>query len=178
MKPLHLIASKNEFRPALHYIQLLDGYFNVTDCHTLLKVPQFEILPDSIINEIPKECYFLASDWKNSKIDKSSYFKINNNLIECMDNKFKTLGFLPFLDVNEFIQKVGKFPDINCVIPKDEFAEQMVNFSLNPELLNNIYNANGKDPIQLTFFGKNRAAKIKFKESDSIGLIMPMIFEK
>ena len=178
MKSLHLIASKDIFRPALHYIQLLDGYFNVTDCHTLLKVPQFEILPDSIINEIPKECYFLASDWKNSKIDKACFFKMKNNLIECLDKKLNTLGFLPFLDANEFLQKVGKFPDINCVIPKDEFVEQMPNISLNPELLNNLYNANGKDFLELTFFGKNRAIKVRFKESEATGLIMPVIFEK
>lgn len=178
MKPLHLIASKDIFRPALHHIQLLDGYFNVTDCHTLLKVPQFEILPDSIINEIPKECYFLANDWKNSKIDKAIIFRIKNNLIECMDKKGNTLGFLPFLDANEFYQKVGKFPEINCVIPKDEHNEEILNISINPELLSNLYNANGKDLMQLTFFGKNRAVKIKFKESAATGLIMPVTFEK
>lgn len=177
MKALNLIASKDSLRPQLNYIQLKDEFFNVTDCNVLLKIPHLEIMNSEILEELPKEAYFLANDWKNSKIEKALYFKLNGNLIECKDKKFNTIGFLPFLDGNEFHTKVGNFPDFNNVIPKDEYKEELGTLSINPELLYNLYCANAKDILQFSFFGKNKAIKIKFKESEAIGLIMPIMFE-
>lgn len=178
MKSLHLITSKDSLRPQLHYIQLLDNYFNATDCHVLLKVPAIEIMNSEILEQLPKEAYFSSNDWKNSKIDKSAFLKINGNLIECMDRKFNTLGFLPFLNQDEFYSKAGKFPSFDQVIPDDDKKEEILNISINPDLLHNLYCANGKDTLQLTFFGSGRGAKVKFKDSNAIGLIMPVTFEK
>jgi hypothetical protein len=178
MKALNLITSKDSLRPQLQYIQLLDSFFNATDCHVLLKVPANEVMNEEILGQLPKEAYFSSNDWKNSKIEKSAYLKLNGSLIECLDRKFNTLGFLPFLTQEEFWSKAGKFPSFDQVIPNDENKEEILNISINPELLNNLYCANGKDTLQLTFFGKGRGAKIKFKDSSAIGLIMPVTFEK
>lgn len=175
MKPLHLITLNDEMRPAFSYIQFKDGNFTATDCHVLLISPQNEILPDSIYNELPNECYFLNSDWKNSKIDKAVYFKIENNIIECLDNKCKTIGFLRYKTKESFNKEIGIYPDVPKVIPTCKEAKEKI--AINPTLLNNLYLANNKDIMQMEFSSGNRGIRINFKESKAKGLIMPMIFD-
>lgn len=176
MKPLHLVTStKDSFKEKFEYIQFKDGNFIATDAHILIISPQNEVLPDTIYNELPNECYFLNNDWKNSKIDKASYFKIENNIIECLDNKFKTLGFLRFITKESFESKFGIFPNVNDVIPNCSEAKNKI--SINPTLLNNLYLANNKTTIQLDFPSGNRGIRVTFKDSEAKGLIMPIMSE-
>jgi hypothetical protein len=177
MKPLQLVTSKDATRPAFNYIQFKDGFLNATNGHILIKCPINEILPDSIYNQLPNECYFLANDWKNSKIDKSTIQKIENNLIECLDKKFNTMGFLKFLDLENFEKQIGRFPLTDNVWPNEDLKTEIDSIGLNPELLNDLYLANNKSNMKLTFHGKNRAITIKYENSKMIALIMPMIIE-
>lgn len=174
MKPLHILASTDGLRPQLNYIQLKNGFFSVTDGTKLFRCPVNEIFNETLISSLPAECYFLANDWKNSKIDKAHYLKLENNLIECMDKKFNTFGFLRFMDGNEFYQKIGNFPNVEAVWPKIEDKTEIDQISFNPEFLDEIYRANGKNPLYLEFYGKNRAIKIKFKDSEAEALLMPL----
>lgn len=174
MKPLHLVtSSKDSFKERFEYIQFKDGKFIATDAHILIISPQNEVLPEYIYEKLPNECYFLNSDWKNSKIDKAFYFKIDNNIIECLDNKFKTLGFLRFITKEDYENKFGIYPDVNKAIPDCSEAKEKISF--NPALLNNLYLANNKTKIQLDFSSGNRGIRVKFENSEAKGLIMPII---
>lgn len=176
MKPLHLVTStKDSFKEKFEYIQFRDGNFIATDCHILIISPQNEVLPDSIYEKLPNECYFLNTDWKNSKIDKSSYFKIENNIIECLNNKCKTLGFLRFITKESFESKFGIYPNVNNVIPDCSEAKNKISF--NPILLNNLYLANNRTIMQLDFSSGNRGIRVNFKDSEAKGLIMPILYE-
>lgn len=174
MKPLHILASNDGLRPAMQYIQLKNGFFNVTDGFKLFRCPVNEIFNETLISMIPDECYFLANDWKNSKIEKASYLKFENGFIECMDKKYLTFGFLRFLDANEFCQKVGNFPNVEAVWPKIEDKTEIDQISFDPTFLDEIYRANSKKPLYLEFYGKNRSIKIKFKDSEAEAILMPL----
>lgn len=174
MKPLHILASTDGLRPTMQHIQLKNGFFSVTDGTKLFRCPVNEIFNETLIEMMPNECYFLANDWKNSKIDKSCYLKLQNNLIECMDKKFATIGFLRFIDANEFYQKIGHYPNVEAVWPKIGDKTEIDQISFNPEFLDEIFKANGKKILFLEFYGKNRAIKIKFKDSEAEALLMPL----
>lgn len=176
MKPLHLVtSSKDLFKEKFEYIQFKDGKFIATNTRIVIISPQNEVLPEYIYEKLPNECYFLNSDWKNSKIDKALYFKIENNIIECMDNKFKTLGFLRFITKEDYENKFGIYPDVYRAIP--ECIEAKEKISLNPSLLNDLYLANNKTIMQLEFSSGNRGIRINFKDSEAKGLIMSISLE-
>jgi hypothetical protein len=172
MKALNILASKDQFRPCMNYIQLKDGFFNVTNGHVLMKSPVNEIFPDTIYEKLPGECYFLASEWKNSKIEKAVYYKFENNIIECLDSKFKNLGYLKFLDIENFEKEIGRYPNTENVWPVN--AAEIDKISFNPGLLNDIYIANNKEKLYLEFYGKNYGIIIKFENSETKALLMPM----
>lgn len=174
MKALHILASNDGLRPTMQHIQLKNGFFSVTDGTKLFRCPVKEIFNDTLIEMIPNECYFLANDWKNSKIDKASYLKLAKGLIECLDKKFATIGFLRFMDANEFYQKIGNYPNVEAVWPKIEDKTEIDQISFNPEFLEEIYKVNGKNALYLEFYGKNRAIKIKFKDSEAEAILMPL----
>lgn len=174
MKPLHLVTStKDSLKEKFEYIQFKDGNFIATDCHILIISPQNEVLPDSIYNDLPKECYFLNTEWQSSKIHKACHFKIENNIIECLDRNLTTLGFLRIITKESFESKYGIYPDVNNIIPECSEAKNQI--SINPTLLNNLYLANNKNALQLDFSSGNRGIRVKFKDSESKGLIMPIL---
>jgi hypothetical protein len=175
MKPLNIIASTDGLRPAMNYIQLKDGFFNVTDANKLFKCPVNEIFQNDILENLPTECYFLANDWKNSKIEKAVFMKFTNGLIECLDKKFNTLGFLKFIDSEQFEKQVGRFPNTEAVWPNAEYKTHINEISFNPEFLEQLGRANNKLPLYLEFFGDNKSIIVHYKESEAKGLLMPIL---
>jgi hypothetical protein len=174
MKNLHLITKKIIHLTAFEYIQLKDGFFNVTNDHTALIVPQLEVFPESVLNQLPKECYFLGENWKSAKVSKGFNFKINGTSIEVYDNKDKALGFCPFITEIEN----AKYPNILQATPPENALQETNCISVNPELLNQVYEANNRDIMRMQFTGEGKAVRITFLNSEAVGVIMPLRFEK
>lgn len=173
MKPLHLITKKDDFRPAWGHIQLINGHFYTTDGHILLKYPAKDVFPAELLEQLGDEAYFTGQNWKDAKVDKMYTFKLNGDLIEVIDGKYKTLGYLKVLraDSIDF-----RYPQCDNVMHSDDTPKvAMEEVAFNPELLDTLYKANGKKPLKLAMYGENKGIRVTFHGSDAVGLLMPML---
>ena len=181
MKPLHLVAATDDLRPALQHIQRLNNNFYVTNANILLKIPETEVLNTELLELLPSECYFHAEQWKNSKIEKSTFQVLNetSGLIECYTNSMKLIGYLPFLTAADFKEKiVGSYPNVEAAIPAlDSDLVEIDQIAFNPGLLNILYTVMGKINFKLSFRGKNKPILLKFLGSEATGLIMPVMLD-
>lgn len=174
MKALHKIAGNNDLRKGMGYIQLKDGFFNVTDAHMLLKMPAEEVIDEEVLVEIPNHCYFEARMWNLSKIEKSKSQILKNDLIICLDKQNRTIGYLPFLTEQDFFEKNLMFPDFDKVLNSLGEKELIDEISFNPYLLKTICEVVGVyTGYKMVFYGKLKGVKIKFDDSKAIGLVMP-----
>lgn len=181
MKALHLAtAKKGSYRPAMEYIQLLNGHFYATDANILIKIPFYEVIPRALYEELTakygEEMYFKGEDWKNSKMEKGCIFKLlpESNLIQIFDNK-KSIGTLEIISAPDF-SKIATYPNCENILYKDDIqGEKMDLICFNPDLLSNLYYANGKKFIKLAFYGTNKMIRVYFKESEAYGVLMPML---
>jgi hypothetical protein len=101
-------------------------------------------------------------------------FKVNETSIEVYDNKGRALGFCPF--ITEIEKK--RFPNILQAIPPESALQEINYISVNPELLNQVYEANNRDVIRMQFIGEAKAVRITFLNSEAVGVVMPLRFEK
>jgi hypothetical protein len=177
MKALNLIIDPKSYRDAFKFIQLRDGYFYATNGHIILKSPASEVLPADLLAELDGETYFEGTNWKDAKVVSMSFYKKVGDIYELFDNKSKSLGFLKPLTKEAFEKTTygQRFPNCDDVIYKDDVPQtDLKEISINPELLDTLYKANGKSRLKLGFYGQNRGMKVTFMDSEAIGLLMPM----
>lgn len=181
MKALNLAtAKKGSYRPALEYIQLLEGNFYATDANILIKIPFYEVIPRPLFDQLTEkygaEMYFKGEDWKNAKMEKGCIFKLlpESNLIQVFDNK-KSIGTLEIIPSDQFA-KIAQFPNCENIMYKDNVQTEKMDFTcFNPDLLTNLYYANGKKFIKLAFYGANKMIRVHFADSEAYGVLMPML---
>jgi hypothetical protein len=175
MKALNLIIDPKSYRDAFKFIQLRDGYFYATNGHILLKSPASEVLPADLLAELDGETYFEGTNWKDAKVASMSFYKKVGDIYELFDNKSKSLGYLKPLSKDAYEKAYQRFPNCDDVIYKDDVPQtDLKEISLNPELLDTLYKANGKSRLKLCFYGANKGMKVTFMDSEAIGLLMPM----
>lgn len=170
MKELHLIASKDETRPAMMHIQVKENFVNVTDSYALISLPVEEVFGEDIIAD-GEELYFLGSDWLASKMHKAVNIRREGLTFFASDAKHKSLGFIiATKDVNDFPAFKTVFPDEN-----NKAAVDMISF--NSKRLFNLCTAFGQnlEHINYSFFGNNKGIIVRSKESKGVGLLMPTL---
>ena len=176
MKALNLIIDQKSYREAFKFIQLRDGYFYVTNGNILLKSPASEVLPAELLSELESEMYFEGTNWKDAKVASMAFHRKVGDTFELLDNKMKFLGYLKPITKEAFEKNVGRFPNCDDVMYKDDVPNQeLKEISINPELLDTLYKANGKKPLKLGFYGQNKGMKVSFQDSEAIGLLMPLL---
>lgn len=187
MKKVHLATSKDNFRPALNYFQVKNGFIYASDCHILVKLPVDEVFKnfDMIFDSFSysDEFYILGEDWKKQKMYAAQNFCEYQNILTAYGKKGETLGMLKILTASEFKEKVGVFPDCEAIIPtEDKPTESIVSISFNPTLLDKLTEAM-QDNCRLfnfTFFGQRKAIVVKHNKpeeyTNGLGLIMPVAF--
>jgi len=178
MKALHKIAGHDDLRPSFRYIELKDKYFSVTDAHMLLRIPQEEVFTPETLAQLPEHCYFDSYFWNMSNVSKSKYQALQNGLIKCYNKDLKIIGFLPFLTLDEFNDKVGKYVDILTAIPSKDQRMMVNRISLNANYLKTMSDVMGGVPFCLEFNGENKGIVMEFSGSGAIGLVMPMLISQ
>ena len=175
MKALNLIIDPKHYRDAYKYIQLRDGYFYATDGHILLKSPASEVFHKELLAELDSEVYFEGTNWKDAKVSSMAFHKKVGDTFELLDNKMKFLGYLKPITKDEIAKKGIRFPDCDQVLYRDDVPKtELKEISLNPDLLDRLYKANGKLTLKLGFYGQNKGMKVTFQDSEAVGLLMPM----
>lgn len=178
MKELHKIAGHDDLRPSFSYIELKDKYFSVTDTHMLLRIPQEEVFTPEALAQLPEHCYFDSYFWKMSKVSKSETQFVYHDIIKCFDAKGKIIGLLPFITLDEFTLKAGKYPDILNTIPSKDQRKEVSRISLNASLLKIMSDVMGGVQFSLEFNGENKGIVMRFKDSGAIGLVMTMLISQ
>ena len=175
MKKLHLIAGKDILRPSQHYIQVKNGFVYVTDSHTAIKAEITEVMP--IFEDMPSEYYIVAKDWANMAKVQPFTLERENGYIKAVGKKSSFI--CPFMTLTEFTEKVGRFPDVNSILPSVPSLEvnTVVSFGIDADLLKNLSDA--MDALTVNIISRS-CDKVMFVyhitegEHKIIGLIMPV----
>lgn len=191
MKPLHKIASKDDIRPALTYIQVKSGMCAVTNAWALLKIPIKEVFGqiknlalstienpvyDDLIGS-DEELYFNAKEWASAKMDKALSIKRDGLIFQAQNKNFSIIGTIVAKSAEQF-KKIGKYPDYECVIASPETPlVECTSLGFNPSMLFDLCSAFscsfGK--FAFYFYGEKKPIIVKNADSAAIGLIMPYL---
>ena len=179
MKKLNLVTSTDSLRPALQYIQVINGHVFATNCHILVKIPVHEVFGSDII--LPnEELYFSGEQWKRQNIAKAIRIVRENNTFRAFDKKGVLIGIIESIDAENFRSSVGRFPDCEIVIPTSEL-DNINRISFNHKLYNDIVECfNLETPIfHMEFRGERKAIIVRNspKHTEGFGLLMPLAID-
>jgi hypothetical protein len=177
MKKLNLIVSNDDLRPALKYIQVINGHCYATNCHALVKIPNNEVFGSDII--LPnEEIYFSGEQWKKQNFFKAVRIIRDNNIFKAYDRKGLLIGMLECINGVEFRDKVGRFPDCEQVIPTSEL-DNINKISFSHKYYFDIIDCfNLETPLfHMEFRGQTKCIIIKpnvQEHTEGFGLLMPL----
>lgn len=177
MKKLNLIVSSDALRPALNYIQVINGHCYATNCHALVKIPNSEVFgPDIILPN--EEMYFSGDQWKKQNFGKAIRIIRETNIFKAYDRKGVLIGMIESIDGIKFKNEVGRFPDCEQVVPTNELDNiNKISFS-HKYYFDIIECFNLETPLfHMEFRGETRCIIIKtniHEESEGFGLLMPI----
>jgi hypothetical protein len=179
MKKLHLIAGKDILRPAQQYIQVKNRFAYVTDSHTAIKAEITEVMP--VLEDMPAEYYILAKDWANMAKVQPFTLEREGNYIKATGKK--STFICPFMDAATFSDKIGRYPDINSILPSvPDMSENTIHsFGISPELLYNLSEAMGGRSVCVISKGDTKISfiyPITDHEPKIMGVIMPVYVEQ
>jgi hypothetical protein len=179
MKKLNLVTSTDSLRPALQYIQVINGHVFATNCHILVKIPVNEVFGSDVI--LPnEELYFSGEQLKRQNIAKAIRIVRENNTFRAFDKKGVLIGIIEAIDAEKFRSSVGRFPDCEVVIPTNEL-DNINRISFNHKLYNDIVECfNLESPIfHMEFRGERKAIIVKNSpgHTEGFGLLMPLAID-
>jgi hypothetical protein len=187
MKKIHtLCATPDNLRPAMQYFEISNGYVYGTDAHILGKIPQNEVFGTEFF-PTDKKFYIEGKQWKAQKLFNAVSFQPVDNfeasgMLLAFDKKGQTLGICQFYTESDFMHKVGKFPNCEQIIYKEDAVKQEINaIGFNPELYNRLTEAleDKVRTFKLSFFGQNKAILVQHIAPDThtkgIGIMMPLM---
>jgi hypothetical protein len=176
---LHLACANDDLRPAMSYIQLKNCFLYATNAHIAVKVDFNECGLNSVFTD-QDEIYIHKDAWRNF-IPKLHMFPIEKtgNLLTSKDKKGNSL-FCEFMELTDFTQKIGRYPDVECVINYclDDLITPVVNtLGLDFKLANTLQDALGLEKVALKFFGESKQIQIfdPAGEKNVLGILMPAI---
>ena len=118
MKPIHKVASKDDLRPSMQFIQVKDGFCGVTNGSVLLKIPTLEVFGEEV--EMDDEIYFNAKEWAGAKFDKATSIERNGLAFQAKNRTGSVIGTVVAKSKEQFAESIGRFPDYNAVIVDPE----------------------------------------------------------
>lgn len=176
MKKVHVFAGNDELRPAFNYVQFKNGYFYATDAHIAGKFCA-DVVFD--IEGMPDEFYILAKDFKSMCAVNPLGFELRDGVISVIGKKSNFL--CPFLTAEQFANKVGRFPDVDSILPSvDRLTGTVTNFAFNAKLVSRI--AEGFGVESLLFMSRDNqpagfyVTPIQSESLNMFALIMPLYF--
>jgi len=186
MKKIHTLCGNDSIRPVMQYFEISNGFVYGTDAHILGKIPQNEVFGTEFF-PTDKKFYIEGKQWKNQKMYQAMYFKEISDfsisgILMAFDKKMNVLGLCQFYTEQDFQHKVGKFPNCEQIIYKEDAVKQEINaIGFNPELYNRLTEAleDKVRTFKLSFFGQNKAILVQHTAPDNftkgIGIMMPIM---
>lgn len=173
MKPIHKVSGKDDLRVTQQFIQVRRGFVYATNSYAAIKIPIDELFNNIV--EADEELYFEAKAWGAINMHKAVKLERNGLLFTAYDKKHKSLGIIEAVDASTFAVKIGRFPDINIVLPNEANQTAIENIGFNYNLLSDLCDAFGASEtgFKFTFFGIHRAILVTHIDSKALGIIMP-----
>ena len=186
MKKIHTLCGNDSIRPVMQYCEISNGFGYGTDAHILGKIPQNEVFGSEFF-PTDKKFYIQGKQWKAQKLFNAVSFKPVDNfevsgMLMAFDKYGKTLGICQFYTEADFEHKVGRFPNCEQILYKEDAVKQEINaIGFNPELYNRLTEAleDKMRTFKLSFFGQNKAILVQHTAPDNftkgIGIMMPIM---
>lgn len=182
----NIVSKDTEYRLALCYAIIQDGYVVATDCHVLVKID----LNDWLDEEVVKAMEGFALDINTLKTlsqTKWKDIKVNDSIITLREKNGNSLDLFVkyrFTQNQTFADSNGNkltYVDYNAVIPSESNETEMSKIGLSTKRLNEVSEALGTiNGVKLTFNGHNKAIIVRpnagyfAKNSKSLAIVMPI----
>jgi hypothetical protein len=170
---LHLICSKDELRPTMHYVKVTKNNTVATNGYVIGVVPTENIFDTDFIRQIPESGFLIhAEDF--SKLIKGDFltWKTSGAVISINSKKRPQL-----IEINTET-KVGVYPNWEAVFPTGENVE-ITKIGVDFKIAFDLQKALDLDRCKLEFYGVNKGIKVteaktrKADKNKAYGLIMP-----
>jgi hypothetical protein len=189
---LNLAVYQDDLRPDMTYVKVKrnsDGQFWAYSTNGLIlaEINFSYFLGNCIhLNELPNEFYFAANAFTALSQRKAKYIKLNplSLVFKTLDKDFKVISIFEALSSMEFMEKIGRFPNVESVWPLIEDKKEIDMIGINYELMNSLGKClipliSHNKGLKFTFFAKNKPLIViptdpAFSEVCR-GLIMPIM---
>lgn len=167
LPPLHLAASDDELRPALNYIEIVDGIATATNSYIIaqLKLSEFSILPDETIRHLSGK--MIHKDiWEN--IQDAELIEVDGDILH-----YEKGGIKADYDIS----CVLKFPDHKSIIEAvaNSIFDKKSFVCFNPNYIKIAAKIFPSETLIVRFY-ENNDMMVMFPSGDAKGFvgIMPM----
>lgn len=189
---LNLAVCQDDMRPTMTYVKVKrnsEGQFWAYSTNGLIlaEINFSYFLGNCIhLNELPHEFYLGSDAFTALSQRKAKWIKFNplSLVFKTMDKDFKVISIFEAVSESEFIEKIGRFPDVAAVWPMMENRTPVDIIGLNFELINSLGKSlipsTAKFPnLKFTFFGQKRPVVCEVVDPQLSevcrGLIMPIM---
>lgn len=174
MKPLHLIASKDDLRPRMQNLFVKQGHVYVTDGNALIKIPTARVFGDIEFNE-DEVLLFDAKQWSTAKMHTAKQITRDGLM-------FKNITANTFIEATTpLLSGIHPLDYESVFIPKEWKSFPIPHIGLNPALLANVAAALGVMGDDLTnfalqFYGTDKGVELIHPDfADTYIMVMPTL---
>ena len=174
MKKLHLLCAKDDLRPTLNHVKVTREVCVATDAHILAAVPTELMFDNDFISQIPEQGVLIHhEDWRKMCAGIGVAWKSEDVLRVIMKS-----GKRDVLIEVESESEVGKYPNWEDVVPRENMREDVGSIGINAKFAATLQDALDWPSLKLSFNGVSRAMTVSNARDDSEGItaiIMPII---
>lgn len=175
MKPIHIIASKDDMKPAMQHIRVKAGFVNSTNGFAVIKMPVKEVFGEDVILD-SDELYFNAAEWEKSKIFKAVQIVRDGLIFTGKDRKGLTICMIKAMTTAD----IGfRYPEVDVVLPGAQSSLVAIDqIGLNPFVLLDackVFGEVDKQKFVLSFRGVDKGIMISHVKSEAVCMIMPCL---
>lgn len=174
MKPLHLIAGKDELKPPFMKLVVKQGHVYVTDGNALIKIPTARVFGDVEFNE-DEVLLFDAKQWAAAKMHTAKQITRDGLM-------FKNVAANTFIEATTpLLSGIHPLDYESVFIPKEWKSFPIPHIGLNPALLANVAAALGVmgDDLRsfaLQFYGVDKGIELIHPDfADTYIMVMPTL---
>ena len=174
MKPLHLIAGKDELMPQFMKLVVRQGHVYVTDANALIKIPTARVFGDVEFNE-DEVLLFDAKQWATAKMHTAKQITRDGLM-------FKNITTNTFIEATTpLLSGIHPLDYESVFIPKDWKSFPIPHIGVNPALLANVAAALGVkgDDLRsfaLQFYGVDKGIELIHPDfADCYIMVMPTL---
>lgn len=183
MKKLELVvAADKDPRDNYKHIQFkASGLVYATNGYVAAKCPVSEVL-GAPFEQGTEDFYVLGKDWGRFKFSTATRFTLSEDRLIGFNDKQEELGSIKVLFEPKFIARVGRYPEIDKYLPREDAPlVDIPKLGLNVDLLSTVSKALGFKTVQLSFRGAHTIVQVNsgnIESAGSVGYVMPLAIPK